>query len=346
MTVAHGHSLSRPLVVDLDPTTFCDLACPECISGRLLNSGRFSAERLETLADELASAGVRAVILIGGGEPLAHRGTHRAIELLGEAGVAIGLVTNGTKIDRHLDVLAHYASWVRVSMDAGTSATHRIFRPDRGGKSRFDHIVENMRKLAAVKTGSLGYSFLVMTRRGDDGEIQESNVAEIVQAATLARDIGCDYFDFEVKAMFDEGHYIEQQPAEVLEELSSQLAQLDVLATASFDVNYSSTMTALLGDGAGEQPKSYTSCKTARLRTLVTPDGVYVCSYHRGNESLRIGDVVNEPFTQMWQRSQQSIVNPSTDCRFHCARHESNLRIEAMAAGTAPEQVDDYDPFI
>lgn len=344
VAVARGDTLSRPLVVDLDPTTFCDLGCPECISGRLLNKGRFTVERLESLAGELATAGVRAIVLIGGGEPLAHRGTYRTIEILGAAGVAIGLVTNGTKIDKHLDALARHASWVRVSMDAGTAETYGVFRPDRGGRSRFDHVISNMRQLAAVKTGSLGYSFLVMTRRDGNGEIVESNVAEIAQAAALARDIGCDYF--EVKAVFDENHYIESQPEHVLAELDAQLVQLDALATDSFEVNYSSTMTALMGNGPTEQPKDYTTCSITELRTLVTPNGVYVCPYHRGNPHARLGDVVDESFADMWARADRSIVNPSTDCRFHCARHTSNVVIDGMAAERVPDAVDDYDPFI
>lgn len=344
VAVARGDALTRPLVVDLDPTTFCDLGCPECISGRLLNKGRFTVERLESLARELATAGVRAVILIGGGEPLAHRGTYRTIEILGEAGVAIGIVTNGTKIDKHLDALAQHASWVRVSMDAGTERTYGVFRPDRGGRSRFNHVISNMRQLAAVKTGALGYSFLVMTRRDARGDTLASNVAEIAQAAALARDIGCDYF--EVKAVLDEDHYIQSQPAHVLAELDSQLAQLDAMTTDSFEVNYSLTMTALIGDGPTEQPKGYTTCTTTELRTLVTPSGVYVCPYHRGNAHMRLGDVVDESFADMWARADRSIVNPSRDCRFHCARHASNLLIGDMATGRAPDPVDDYDPFI
>lgn len=42
LQAAAGEPSSAPLVVDLDPTTFCDLACPECISGKLLNQGRFT----------------------------------------------------------------------------------------------------------------------------------------------------------------------------------------------------------------------------------------------------------------------------------------------------------------
>jgi hypothetical protein len=69
LDVAGGSRSSSPVVVDLDPTTFCDLACPECISGKLLNQGRFTPERLKSLADELVRMAVQAVILIGGVSP-------------------------------------------------------------------------------------------------------------------------------------------------------------------------------------------------------------------------------------------------------------------------------------
>lgn len=343
--LARNEPLRSPVVVDLDPTTFCDLACPECISGKLLNRGRFSPERLERLASELVDAGVHAVILIGGGEPLAHQATSRVIEILGTAGVAIGVVTNGTLIGRHLDVLARYATWVRVSMDAGTSATYRQFRPDRAGRSKFDRVIENMTLLARAKSGALGYSYLLITRWDDHGRARQTNVSEIADAARLAKQIGCDYF--EVKSSFDENHFVEAHPLDVREELANQLAQLDELRTEHFDVVYSSTLTSLLGNVGAEQPKSYTTCKTAELRTLVTSEGVYVCAYHRGNELMRIGDVVDTPFDQMWQSADRTTVNPSVDCRFNCARHPSNLILNELGAGRLPDDVvDDYDPFI
>jgi MoaA/NifB/PqqE/SkfB family radical SAM enzyme len=77
--VANGERLRGPLVVDFDPTTFCDLGCPECISAGLLNQTRFSRERLIGLSEEFIRAGVKAAVLIGGGEPLAHPGTREVI---------------------------------------------------------------------------------------------------------------------------------------------------------------------------------------------------------------------------------------------------------------------------
>ncbi|MFE2104924.1 radical SAM protein [Kitasatospora sp. NPDC059463] len=344
LQAAEGAASDAPLVVDLDPTTFCDLACPECISGKLLNQGRFTPERLAALAEELVSMSVRAVVLIGGGEPLAHRGTRQVLRILGGAGIAVGVVTNGTMIDKNLDELATYASWVRVSMDAGTSGTYGLFRPDRKGRSVFDKVVANMRLLAGAKTGALGYSFLVMTRQEPDGRLV-SNHTEVLQAAELAHDIGCDYF--ETKAMFDDDHHVIQVSQEILDSVDDQLAQAARLESDTFQLINSSTLTSLRRHTGPVQPKDYHRCAVAELRTLVTPSGVYICSYHRGNPLARIGDAVTDSLADIWKTSDRGIVDPSRDCRFHCARHRSNLELELIGQGTgAVPPGEDYDPFL
>ncbi|MFG2517914.1 radical SAM protein [Streptomyces sp. NPDC048527] len=344
LEAASGAPSGAPLVVDLDPTTFCDLACPECISGKLLNQGRFTPERLAALAEELVALSVRAVVLIGGGEPLAHRGTRGVLRILGEAGLAVGVVTNGTMIEQNLDELARYASWVRVSIDAGTSETYGVFRPDRKGRSVFDKVIRNMRLLAAAKRGALGYSFLVMSRQEPDGRTV-TNHHEVLRAAELAHDIGCDYF--ETKAMFDDDHHIVQVPHELLDSVDGQLAEAARLESDTFQLVNSSTLTALRNHVGPVQPKEYHRCRVAELRTLVTPSGVYVCAYHRGNPLARIGDAVVDDLGTIWKESDRGIVDPSRDCRFHCARHRSNLELEQIAreAGSPP-LTEDYDPFL
>ncbi|WP_369148912.1 radical SAM protein [Streptomyces sp. R44] len=344
LEAASGSPTGAPLVVDLDPTTFCDLACPECISGKLLNQGRFTPERLAALAEELVALSVRAVVLIGGGEPLAHRGTRQVLRILGEAGLAIGVVTNGTMIRQNLAELAQYASWVRVSVDAGTEETYGRFRPDRKGRSVFDKVIGNMRLLAAEKKGALGYSFLVMSRQEADGTTV-TNHHEVLRAAELAHDIGCDYF--ETKAMFDDDHHIVQVPRELLDSVDRQLAEASRLESDRFQLVNSSTLTALRRHVGPVQPKEYDRCRVAELRTLITPSGVYVCAYHRGNPLARIGDAVTDDLATIWQKSDRGIVDPSRDCRFHCARHRSNLELERIDAGTGePPLTEDYDPFL
>ena len=67
----NGKSIS-PWVIELDPTTACNLACHDCISANLLNQGGFERDRIKDLAREFKDFGIKAVVLIGGGEPMAH----------------------------------------------------------------------------------------------------------------------------------------------------------------------------------------------------------------------------------------------------------------------------------
>jgi len=344
---ADGRS-PAPWVVELDPTTACNLACPDCISGSLLNKGGFTRNRLRELTREIVEAGVRAVILIGGGEPLAHPETGWVIDYLRKHDVNVGVTTNGILIDRYLDVLAEGTSWVRVSMDAATTETFNYFRPSPTGKSQFDRIVANMRRFADVKHGKLGYSFLLLSDVDGDGKVKHSNLAEILAGAVLAKDIGCDYF--EVKPSYDMGHFLISQPKAELTEARRQIEALKELETERFRILAPVNLKYVLDDQPLVQPKEYTRCAVSEMRTLVTPSGAYVCPYFRGCSDKKIGDPTAQSFMEMWEGQRRAEVSagtdPSRDCRFHCIRHQSNHLMEEMLAGAEVDSIADFDRFI
>lgn len=347
--VARGENLPAPLVVELDPTSFCDMACRECISAELLNQGRFTRERLIGLAGEMVDAGVRAVILIGGGEPLLHNGTGQVIDRLGRGGVAIGLTTNGTQIRRHLDRIAEHVAWTRVSVDAGTAEVFERFRPHRTGRNVFNDVVAGMRDLAAVKRGALGYSFLLVARTGSDGSVVETNFADVAVAAELARDIGCDFF--EVKPTYDLRHFLVAQPDRLNELLQDQIEAARRLASDTFEVLTTGTLATVVAGEPTVEPKEYHHCPVAELRTLLTSTGAYVCPYHRGNPAAHYGDPVTQSLHELWSGAQRSAVktriDPATSCRFYCIRHQSNLTLLRMAhEDLSSEVVPDHDPFL
>lgn len=363
LDVDWNESSRAPFVVEFDPTTNCNLACPDCISGSLLNQGQIERERIKTLTQEMIDAGVKAVILIGGGEPMMHPEIGWVIEKLGLAGVQIGITTNGLYLKKHLDVTAKYAKWVRVSMDAGTSRTFNALRPSRNGKSLFDSAIDNMRSYAAQKTGKLGYSFMVYSE-GDYGfkgiQINSSgdnsapppkittNADEIYVAARLAKEIGCDYF--EIKPMYDVNHFSVMQQTRIAAIVEEQIEKAKALEDEHFRVVEAVKLRATLRGESNLEPKDYTRCAVAQLRTLVTPSGVYVCPYFRGAKEKKIGDITEISFSAMWQGARRAEVmaelDPSKDCRMHCIRHESNLCIEQGLKEGFPESVPDYDFFI
>ncbi len=343
--VARGERLATPQVIDLDPTTVCDLACPECISSNVLHHGQIGNDRIVRLAEELVGTGVRAVILIGGGEPLMHRSIGKVIRTLHGAGIRIGLVTNGTQIHRYIDELSEMLSWVRVSVDAAREDTYAEFRPARGKRSVFPQVIENMRLLAERRQGRLGYSFLLMQRFAADGTLEVSNYDQVYEAGRLAKDIGCDYF--ELKAMLDQDHYTVNQAGADIQRVEEQVARLQELEDDSFRLLNSSNWEAVQVGSDPHQPKEYSACAVAELRTTVTPTGVYVCPYHRGNSKGLLGDIRDSSFADLWKKADTTVIDPRTDCRFHCARHRTNVEIGRLAAGGTPAPlVPDYDPFI
>jgi len=298
---------------------------------------------MKEITEDIISSDVTAVILIGGGEPLGHPSTIELIKKLGENGVQIGLTTNGTLMGKYLDIIAKYVSWTRVSMDVASDEMFKNLRPTKTGKSKFNIVIENMKELAKIKKGILGYSFLIRTRAdglienpagSNIGLIEHTNVYEIYDAAKLAKEIGCDYF--ELKPSYDDFHQIVMHNEKDMHTASVQLEMSKKLEDQNFRVLESVMLeSALKREKAGNQKKEYTDCKSAELRTLITPSGCYVCPYFRGENSKRIGDLRFETLSEMWNGKKRKDVmkklDPSKDCsNLHCIRHDTNLELEKI----------------
>ncbi len=342
-----------PLVVEFDTTEVCNLSCPGCISEDLVsNSTSFSKERLLELAKEMCEAGVRAVILIGGGEPLAHPAVGEFMKILGENNVHIGITTNGSFIDKYMDIIAKYSSWTRVSMDAAKQETFDKLRPTKSGKSEFSHIVNNMRELGKIKTGKMGFSFLIRTTA--DGFGIESNINDIYDAAKLARDLGCDYFEVKPSYSYAGGvaHALVKHNKEDMDKARYEIEKLSELETDTFKIVKAINLEDSLNCVERVQEKEYTRCPVAELRTLVCPSGVYICPYWRGKDKYRIGNVKDMSFKEMWNSNKRKAVacgtNPKVHCQFHCLRDNSNVEILKMLSMEKKDikTVDEYDRFI
>lgn len=346
---------TNPLVVELDVTEACDLACPGCVSEDLIaNKRRFSNERLLSLGVEMKHAGVKALILIGGGEPLMHPVIGEFMRYLGENDVHLGITTNGTLIDRYLDIIAGFSNWTRISMDAATEETFNRLRPARDGGSRFHHVIDNMRKLAKVKKGKMGFSFLIRTEA--DGFGIRSNIHEIFDAAVLARDVGCDYFEVKPSYSYAGGidHALVVHSAERMREARKEINRLNELVSDSFKIMKAINLEESLNGVKNEQSKNYHRCSVSELRTLICPSGVFICPYWRGKENFRIGDVHHMSFSDMWNGKRRkdfmAFADPSAKCTFHCLRHESNVEIlkiiKDLKDGKNVDAIDEYDRFI
>lgn len=343
--------MKAPLVVEFDTTEACMMACPGCISEDLVNHHTsFSNERIMQLAEEMVTAGVKAVIMIGGGEPLAHPMAGKFINYLGEHDVHVGITTNGVLIGRYIEQIAKYSSWTRISMDAGTSETFYKLRPGKSGVNYFDEIVQNITNLNQIKKGRVGYSYLIRTEA--DGCGIKSNISEIYIAAKLAKEIGCDYF--EVKPSYNyaggQAHSLVKHDKIRMEEAKEQINKIQELADDKFQIIKAITLDDSLNCVERRQVKTYHKCPMAEFRTLITPSGVYLCPYWRGKDRFRLGNVQEESFLDMWNSERRKEVidfcDPTRVCQFHCLRDMSNNEVLDIKARGCADIVEEFDRFI
>jgi len=330
-----------PIVVEFDCTTACNLACGHCITKDLLGSQFFNAQELDDYADALHRMGTRAVILTGGGEPLMNPHIDAFIARLKSYGFQIGLITNGTLLHEHLEAIKDI-DWVRLSMDAATDNT--FFRMK--GRHAFDAVLQNIGAFAKAKGRcSLGYSFLIVCND------EVSNVRELAAAAQIAKELGCDYF--EIKLQFDDidcNHPDIPLAKGDMDAIAGQIQAAQALAAPDFAVLTNLNVKRLFDPAAYPDQTGMEQCYICHLRTVITPQGLYTCSYHRGHQPMKYGESRGADFERVWHSPRRldlvRRMDPLKHC-LNCARGPANKRIIEMLRGGGPLAAEkDYDLFI
>lgn len=321
--------LDQPLLIELDPTNRCNYLCPECISVKVKGNLEISPKRLERLIKEFSLAGVKGIIFIGGGEPLLHSSMPKPLRQAYDLKMDVGLTTNGSLINRYINTIAECVSLNRVSVDAASSKMYEVLRPS-GLPNPFMRVINNMENLAKIKKGALGYCFLIIQRKNNKEVI--TNACEIYRAAKIAKDIGCDYFEF--KPMVNLHHYLLPFSTEMRRLIKEQYQKCKELENDSFEIVAPRSIEHLSKYDNPIQPKDYETCAVMEFRTLVTPTGIYPCPYMRGRQDKKMGSIDDEPFNKFWESKKRkqamSLINPKKDCGFYCIRHWSNVVLNTL----------------
>ena len=100
--------------LQLNPTNKCNFSCPICSCSEREKYKELTLEDVQTIIHTMIKYGLRAVTITGGGEPLMHPHISEIIEMFHTEKVKIGIVTNGTLLERiveQLDVI----TWIRIS---------------------------------------------------------------------------------------------------------------------------------------------------------------------------------------------------------------------------------------
>lgn len=295
-----------PVSVEIDLSNVCNHGCPWCsFNGfRQENWVTLPGPRALTLLDELKACGVESVTFTGGGEPLVHKDAAAIFQRAADLGLAFGVVTNGRRLEGPVvDVLAKHATFVRVSLDAGTAQSHQMLHAT--ATPEYDRILRNVTALAEQ-----GGSRLTV---GASMCIFDVNRDEIQQAAARVKATGASYL--EVRPVFPTewrgGGFGNPLSADMVEEAQRSLAEAkrlhdgDGFRVIGMIQRFEQVTNAV---------KPYGRCHIGPITTVINADGhIYHCCIQRGMPDFRAGSVLDRPFAEVWMNQQQREMQDAID---------------------------------
>ncbi len=116
-----------PIHVQLNPTNRCNLNCPFCSCSARDKKIEMPFEKIVDVMQKFKKLGCKSVTITGGGEPLKHNHIDALIWAIHEMGIEMGLVTNGTLLNRLSKKTIDMLRWCRISL-----GDHRKFEEIEG----------------------------------------------------------------------------------------------------------------------------------------------------------------------------------------------------------------------
>lgn len=349
-----------PLSINLDLTAACNFACPHCVDSGIINTGEYlSYNDIQHSLETLKKRGLLSVILIGGGEPTLHRDFEDIVSMVKSLGLQLGIVTNGTRLDRVAAVADHFEDkdWLRLSIDAGTRQT--FIKAHRPRVSIDLHtILQNAHDIKkANPVVSLGYSFVIVWDGIDvNGLTLAPNINEMESAVRLAIQYGFDYVSFKPclvrledskrESLLNET--AEERTLRLIAELKDNLARAQQAADGKIAILQSVNLQALLEGKVEALKKQPRTCHMQFFRTVMTPVGVYHCPAFRGIDKARVagplGYLDHDSFTQTADRLEESIgsFDAEKECgEVACFYHHVNWWVdELVSADSSPADIE------
>jgi len=303
-------------VLTLDLTANCNYHCGYCIDKAIVNNNCHNCEiawdNLKPLLIDLKRHGCNLIEITGGGEPTLYSHFVEFLMLASELNYDLALITNGSMLGKYYDsIIASSVDWIRVSLDASKAKTYENVHCITG--MDFGALTQAIERIAKHKC--IGLSFIIL----------ESNVDEMYDAAVLAKNIGASYIEF--KPILGRDNTLFEYPLITAEKIHWQL--LRIKNEVDVDVIYPSTL-----DNIYEKSDSNLNClcMVLYLRTVLTPRGLFPCSYMR--KSIWNNPIPQNAYEFIESRNQMiDNINKSRqemNCANYCTRNSINILLNEL----------------
>lgn len=320
-----------PVTVELDLVAYCNHNCVWCVDPGHMET-RLETSFALTLLDELKTIGVQGIVFKGGGEPSLHPDFSQIIEYADSKGFEIGIVTNGSSVQRYFKEIVCFADYIRISIDGPTSESHHSIH----GSNDFESIIEGIRQLVEYKKSCeqrhpiIGLSFAM----------DYTMIKQVDQAAHLGLSLDVDYILLR-PPFFEEAGRKNTMTAEQKRELlnsfegvkSSNEGPMEVMIDywlsdsdmkdGDFTIKNSPRRGGLKGRYNGIEHETR-RCLAAPLLAVVSADQqVYPCCNLRFLDKWSLGQIdydQDSSFQKVWAGSTRESIMKRINC-VECLPH-------------------------
>ena len=234
---------------------------------------------------------VKAITLVGGGEPLIHPDIDKILKKIIGCGFRFGVITNlGMKLSKDVIKSLRMADWIRVSLDAGTPNTYwKLHRPSNS--DAYNIIMNNISKLKNYTT--IGLSFLV----------HEKNKHEIIDFYNLAfKHIIKGYLQF--KPVYDETQGFNYTDKEI-NDIDTTINLLPKFKQVKIIGGLRKRIETLRW-----KPENDCFCEISKYRIQLGSDGyLYPCCMYKYSEEYRYGSIYDNTFKEIMNSTQRNKVD-------------------------------------
>jgi len=272
--------------------------------------------KLQELADDFVSMGVKAVQVTGGGEPTVHPQFNDFCQSIFDKKINLAVVTNGLLMNQKRAELLAQAAWLRVSVDCACPESYAKIRDVPAAE--FGIIAQNVKRLTSIpdRKAVVGIGFVVT----------KDNYTEIYEGCRQFKEWGAD--NVRISAIFqNDGHnYFDN----ICPQIEEQIAMSLELSDDKFKVfnNFKSRYSDLeLGN------PDYSFCPYMNMTTYIGGDqNVYTCCVNAYNERGIVGSIKDQSFKSLWDGQKKQDFFGGFDAKncVRCMFNEKNKFINEL----------------
>jgi radical SAM protein with 4Fe4S-binding SPASM domain len=305
-------------MIDAGITKACNLRCEFCYGiHQGMNGAMIPREPLIRLFSDAPKLGIKAISVVGDGEPTLNPALVDAVKVGKESGLDMAMATNGVRMPgTMIEDLVRRLVWLRFNLSAIGDNYQVVHGAPVWPKVR-ENIINTVRTRDAVESDCTVGLQMVLTKNA---------LKSVIEEAQFAIDNGLDYF---VVKQCSDPH----DPGMVVPEAEwfDHPEVTEILRAAEAMSTEKTRIIVKFAAIATRWKRPYNHCLDVPLLFQMSGDGkCYPCGYLFGDERYCYGDITKQSIGEIlasehyWKiiQTMQRDFNVHKDCHGHC-RHQS-----------------------